>query len=212
MTEQINDQISAFIDDELPDQESAFLLRRFERDPDARDQALRYTMIGAALRNELLGPDPSILRRRISVALTGAQLPVARPAPRWQSPYTRPLLGFGIAAGVAVAAIVGLRILNEARTPNGAIAPLTAANEASQAVAPASDRYVVPQEVADNTSIAPQAQIRLTNYLVHHGEYASRLSRTSVHSNLIGVSEPIPEAIVQPASSVQPISAERPAE
>ena len=33
MTEQINDQISAFIDDELPDQESTFLLRRFERDP-----------------------------------------------------------------------------------------------------------------------------------------------------------------------------------
>ena len=28
MTEQISDQISAFIDDELPDEESAFLLRR----------------------------------------------------------------------------------------------------------------------------------------------------------------------------------------
>ena len=43
--------------------------------------------------------------------------------------------------------------------------------------------------------IAPQ--IRLTNYLVHHGEYASRLSRTSVHSNVVGASEPLPEALVR---------------
>ena len=39
MTEQISDQISAFIDDELSDEESAFLLRRFERDADARNRA-----------------------------------------------------------------------------------------------------------------------------------------------------------------------------
>ena len=70
MTEQINDQTSAFIDDELPDQESAFLLRRFERDPIARDQAVRYTMIGCALRDELLGPDPAIFRRRVAIALS----------------------------------------------------------------------------------------------------------------------------------------------
>jgi negative regulator of sigma E activity len=77
MTDQINDQISAFIDDELSDEESAFLLRRFERDPDARDQAVRYTMIGSALRGELLGPDHAVLRRRIAVAMTGQPLPAA---------------------------------------------------------------------------------------------------------------------------------------
>ena len=116
MTEQINDQISAFIDDELPDQESAFLLRRFERDPEAHGQALRYTLIGSALRNELLGPDPAILRRRIAVALAGkAPLPATRPQARWQSRYARPLLGFGIAASVAVAAIVGMRMINDAQ-------------------------------------------------------------------------------------------------
>jgi negative regulator of sigma E activity len=204
MTDQINDQISAFIDDELPDEESSFLLRRFERDPDARNQALRYTMIGSALRNELLGPDPAILRRRISVALTGASLPAARPqTTRWQSPYMRPLVGFGIAASVAVAALVGLRLLNDARVaPSAAGSPLTAsAPEPARAVAPPPS-YVVPQEVSDSPVVAPQ--IRLTNYLVHHGEYASRLSRTSVHSNVVGTSQPIPEAVLQPASVQRP--------
>jgi sigma-E factor negative regulatory protein RseA len=204
MTEQIHDQISAFIDDELPEQESAFLLRRFERDPEARNQALRYTMIGSALRNELLGPDPAILRRRIAVALTGAPLPAARPPARWQSPYLRPLLGFGIAASVAVAAIVGLRMLNDARVePSTAGSPLTAAvpREPARAVA-ASSSYVVPQDVSDVPVRAPQ--IRLTNYLMHHGEYASRLSRTSVHSNVVGATERLPEAVIAPASVQRP--------
>ena len=73
MTEQINDQISAFIDDELSADESAMLVRRFERDPEARGRALRYTMIGDALRGQLLEPHPSILRRRVAASLSGAQ-------------------------------------------------------------------------------------------------------------------------------------------
>jgi sigma-E factor negative regulatory protein RseA len=200
MTEQINDQISAFIDDELPEQESAFLLRRFERDSDARNQAMRYTMIGSALRNELLGPDPAILRRRLAVALTGAPLPASRPQQRLPSPYLRPLVGFGIAASVAVAAIAGLRTINEARVePSAAESPLISSTLRGplEAVAQAPS-YVVPQEVSDVPIVAPQ--IRLTNYLVHHGEYASRLSRTSVHSNVIGVPERLPEAVVAPVS------------
>lgn len=209
MTEQINDQTSAFIDDELPDQESAFLLRRFERDPIARDQAVRYTMIGCALRNELLGPDPAILRRRIAIALSGAPVPAARPPARWQPRYARPLLGFGIAASVAVAAIVGLRIMNDARVvPGAAAGSLTASavQNANPAVANAAS-YVVPQEVSDVPIVAPQ--IRLTNYLVHHGEYASRLSRTSVHSNVVGGSERLPEAAIQTPASVRAPSESR---
>ena len=56
MTDQINDQISAFIDNELSADESALLVRRFERDPESRTRAMRYTLIGASLRGELLEP------------------------------------------------------------------------------------------------------------------------------------------------------------
>jgi negative regulator of sigma E activity len=186
MTDQINDQISAFIDDELSDEESAFLLRRFERDSDARNLAVRYTMIGSALRGELLGPDTAILRRRVSLALTGAPLTAARPpVSRWHARYARPLIGVGIAASVAIAAIGGLRLLNDARMADGA--GLTASTPEPREVIAAPASYVVPQEVSDAPVVLPA--IRLTNYLVHHGEYASGLSRTSVHSNVVGAVE-----------------------
>src|SRR6476646_11767939 len=149
MTEQISDQISAFIDDELSDEESAFLMRRFERDADARSRAARYTMIGAALRDELVGSDPEILRRRVAAALTGTA-PVAqqRAVARVQWRYLRPAVGVGIAATVAVAAIVGLRAVNFARVgaPGGSAAA-TASLQARTSDPPPS--YVVPREVSD---------------------------------------------------------------
>jgi len=181
MTEQINDQISAFIDDELSVEESALFARRFDRDPSARAQALRYTMIGAALRGEMLEPH-SVLRRRIAAALDGAVPAAERRAPHWSARYARPLLGFGIAAAVAVAAIGTLRLVNETGgAPNGANGGAVLASD--QVVAPS---YVVPQ---DATPAGPvTSPIRLTNYLIHHSEYASGLGRASVSSNVVGAS------------------------
>lgn len=195
MTDDINHQISAFIDDELSEQESAFLVRRFEHNTAARSQAMRYTIIGSALRGELLQPDPNVLRRRIAAAMAGVPqtAAVARQSQRWSIGFAKPLVGVGIAASVAVVAIVGMRQLNESRL---APAPGTAATSpafvAQEVSTPAS--YVVPQEVnAQHPIVSP---IRLTNYLVHHGEYASRLSRTSVHSNVVGAAEDEPESAV----------------
>ncbi|HZF30762.1 MAG TPA: sigma-E factor negative regulatory protein [Gammaproteobacteria bacterium] len=185
MTDKINDQISAFIDDELSEQECAFLVRRFEHDSEARGQAVRYTLIGSALRNELLKPDPAILLRRISSALDGAAAPVvpARTARSWSPRIARPLAGLAIAAGVASIAILGLRALNDTSVP--ASAPVAATQAAADVVEPAS--YVVPRDVAEERPVTPT--IRLTNYVVHHGEYASGLNRTSVHSNVVTAPE-----------------------
>jgi negative regulator of sigma E activity len=205
MTEQTSDQISAFIDDELPDEESAFLLRRLERDADARNRALRYTMIGAALRDELL-PDHTLLRRRIAVALTGAPLPAQRAPARWHARYVRPLLGVGIAASVAIAAIVGLRALNDTRP--GAAGPAAPPLQTRAADVPPS--YVVPQETADAPVVQPA--VRLTNYIVHHSEYASRLSRTSVRSNVVGTAELVPGPVAEPQPQPRPVKRDPAAE
>ena len=182
MTDQINDQISAFIDNELSADETALLVRRFERDPEVRARAMRYTLIGASLRGELLEPHPSVLRQRVAAALGGGTAPsVAKPRERWSDRWARPLLGVGIAATVAVAAIGTLRSLNEATPLPGDLAPVAGAVQPSvESVEGPS--YVVPA-VSDRSRTA--APIRLTNYLMHHGEYASGITRTSVSSNVV---------------------------
>jgi sigma-E factor negative regulatory protein RseA len=207
MTDQINDQISAFIDNELSADESALLVRRFERDSEARARAMRYTLIGASLRGELLEPHPSVLRQRISVALSGAPVPSApRARERWTDRWARPLLGVGIAATVAVVAVGTLRSLNEAslvQNPLNASAipvggfPLQAGDSVR---APS---YVVPQGTDLSRTVAP---IRLTNYLMHHGEFASGLTRTSVNSNVLGGA--VEPAVVTDAAVAKPIPEE----
>jgi negative regulator of sigma E activity len=188
MTDQINDQISAFIDNELSADESALLVRRFERDAEARTRAMRYTLIGASLRGELLEPHPSVLRQRVAAALSGGAAPSnARPRERLTERWARPLLGVGIAATVAVVAVGTLRSLNEA-----SFAPSNVTQPAGIPLQVRDPRtsYVVPQDAEPEQSrtVAP----RLANYLMHHGEFASGLTRTSVNSNVVGaVMEPV---------------------
>src|SRR5690606_17001245 len=193
MSEQIHDQVSAFIDDELSAEESAFLVRRFERDPESRNKLVRYSLIGSALRGELLQPDPDMLRRRVNAALNGspsvlkpagASVPLASAAAnaRWANPA----VGLGLAASVAVAALFTVRAINGPDDSGETTPPLVAT------VVPADS----PQQGARNV-VAPLPPIRLTNYLLHHGEYA-RLSRTSVHSTVVGSMEQpfIMEAVI----------------
>jgi negative regulator of sigma E activity len=181
MTDQINDQISAFIDNELSADETALLVRRFERDPEVRARAMRYTLIGASLRGELLEPHPSVLRQRVAAALWGGTTPsVAKARERWTDRWARPLVGVGIAATVAVGAIGILRSLNESTFASGdATSVAGSVQPGDSGEAP---MYVVPA-VSDRARTT--APIRLTNYLMHHGEYASGLTRTSVSSNVV---------------------------
>ncbi len=200
MTEQINDQISAFIDNELSADESALLVRRFERDTEARARAMRYTLIGASLRGELLEPHPSVLRRRIAAALSGATPNVAKVRERWSERFARPLLGVGIAATVAVVAIGALRFVNEASAP-GVAAGGSTQLQTRDAVAPS---YVVPPATDEQSRVG--APIRLTNYLMHHGEFASGLTRTSVNSNVVGAEL---EPVITDSAVVKPLVVER---
>ncbi len=179
MTQHIHDQMSAFWDDELSAEECAFLVRRLEHDPEARNTVLRYATIGSALRGEMLRPDPNVLRRRISDELDGAAPRQSRPvaAPGWWTRAFRPAVGLGIAAS---AALVGIFVL---RAINGVDADVEGL-QAAQAQ-PDVAGYVVPREFTEQRNVVVP-QILLTNYLMHHGEYASHLSRTTVHSNVVG--------------------------
>jgi len=205
MTDQINDQISAFIDNELPDDESALLVRRFERDSEARTRAMRYTLIGAALRGELLEPHPSVLRQRLAVALSGAMPGVARGKQHQSLRFGAPLLRIGIAAAVAVVAIGTLRWMSDVEVPQSAGAP---AVDTPLVVRNVPELYVVPETTDQARTVVP---ITLTTYLMHHSEYASQLARTSVRSNVVGAAtelvDPDPAPVIsKPVPLEQPVA------
>lgn len=194
MTEEIDEQISAFMDDELSAEESAFLVRRLESDAAARSQFIRYATIGSALRGDLLLADSTVLRRRIQESIAGRVPDPARlsSASTRRARFGRSVAGFGVAALVAVLALIGLRNINGSALgdPGGS----RVADEPSvELSAPVS--YVVPPELPQARVI--EAPIRLTNYLVQHGSFASTLSRTSINSNVIGVVEPELESQAQ---------------
>lgn len=189
MTGKIQDQISAFNDDELSQDECEFLVRRLERDPESREKVLRYAVIGAALRGELLGPDPDVLRNRLRQALDGVSLVPRRTidSPGFAARMIRPALGAGIAASVAALGLLTLNNFASVELRGGA--PLVAAQQTA-----AGDRttqapsYVVPQDSAVILGVAEpliQQPILLTNYLVRHGEYAFGIGRTSIHSSVV---------------------------
>ena len=186
MSEQIKDQISAFTDDELSDEECAFLVRRLARDPGTRDRVLRYSIIGDAMRGELPNPDPDVLRQRIREELDGVRSAESAPVMPDESPrLLRPAIGFGIAATVAVAALVTLNTVNTS-LDTGGTSEMVAGTRTGAPVG--DDSYIVPQEPAEilatDAPLAPPP-IRLTNYLITHGEYARGIRRTSIHTDVI---------------------------
>jgi hypothetical protein len=161
---------------------------------------MRYTLIGSALRGELLEPHPSVLRQRLAAALSGVVPGVARGKQREALRFGAPLLRIGIAAAVAVVAIGTLRYLNDVAPPLESAGVTPPDTELL-----ARDSYVVPA-VTDQTRTG--APITLTTYLMHHSEYASQLARTSASSNMVGaateVVDPDPVPFVSKPEPIEP--------
>jgi negative regulator of sigma E activity len=213
MSEQIREQVSAFLDGELPDTETELLLKRLTRDGELRESFGRYALIGEALR----GAGSQILTRgfagRVNLAIDGepAQVPAhALPsrAPRWW----RPLAGVTVAAGVAAVAIVALQ--QRAISPRvGAAAPVTAQNVIAPLKAAAPGQvslqggggpreplsYTVPTTSAEAPSTITPA--RLTNYVFAHSKYSSVLGQRGVLADLL-IEDDEPQLI--PAQRIPP--------
>jgi negative regulator of sigma E activity len=214
MSEQIHEQVSAFLDGELPDTETELLLKRLTRDAELRESFGRYALIGEALR----GTSPSVLSKsfasRVNRAIDGEPMPAAvqlqiAKSPRWW----RPLAGVGVAAGVAAFAIVALQ--QRATSPNIAqvqpaaivkVAPgMPVADSRPVSVNPSPAAltaqnhealsYTVPTATADSTSA--MAPARLTNYVFAHSKYSSGLGQRGVLADLL-IEDEVPPAVVPP--------------
>lgn len=190
MTERIKEQLSAFLDGELPDPESALLLKRLERDDDLRGALSRYSLIGAVLRSEGDVPAARQVAARVSAAI--AREPTRTAGFSWlpgRVALGRSVAGIAVAAGVAFGAVmlvqqvlsvdadVPVAVLARAEVPP--VQPV--ADDTGPLDAPA-EPYVTPPAADVPAGIAPA---ELANYLVAHYGYASPLVRRSVGAGLI---------------------------
>ena len=196
MTERIKEQLSAFLDGELPEPESALLLKRLERDDDLRGALSRYSLIGAVMRSDGDVPAARQVAARVSAAI--AREPSGRMAvARFQTAaLMRPLAGLAVAAGVTALALLLMQRF-DAGDP-GQPAPVLAqvADAPVEPVMVAADSAETPSRpyttpaAADGPGGLPAAQF--ANYLVAHSSYASPLVGRSVVTGLIAAPQELP--------------------
>jgi len=199
VTRNIEEQLSAFLDGELPDDELQLLVRRLERDDEHRATLARYAAIGSMLRAEPAQLTGNTLRQRVVAALNAEDDNVAPPqtavepeAKAVSYSYARNAL---IAASVAVLAIVGVYTLGtDTPTPAEASAnqgqqfaarstPQLEAGVATGTAAEVSTRTRADRSggSARKAAITPE---RMTSYLVSHGEYSRSFQGAMVDSRI----------------------------
>lgn len=160
-------QLSAMVDEQLDAMEMNLALRRLSRDTGWQARWERYHLISNTLQGHLPDTLDLTFAARLHRAIEAEPLP--EPAARRRSSWYKPMAGFGLAASVALAALVGIQM-------NPSDAPLTAAPvpPASFAAVPVKPTRAVVQTIALNRPLAEDpAQTSLNRYLVNHNGYAS---------------------------------------
>ncbi len=190
MNEELDSQLSAMFDNELPAAECELLARRLSRDEELKARWGRYAAIGATIRAEGGVRLNSDLALRVSTVISSEPAVVAEPvrarpqkvaAPRWWMPVG----GAALAASVAAAAILFLRY--ESPSPGAQSAAQSVPAAASQTLVArgidnsqaSPDSYVVPKTLP-RRSIVPSTQ--LANYVVAHSEFSSPVNRRNLLS------------------------------
>ena len=193
MSEQIREQVSAFLDGELPDSEAELLLKRLARDGQLRESFGRYALIGEALRGPSLSPVTKGFASRVQLAVGGVSHAggghrvEARTARWW-----RPFAGAAVAAGVAAVAVVAFQ--QRADAPGVRVAAVPSPREAIS--------YTVPAAPGGAGAGMPAA--RLTNYVFAHSRYASGLDQRGVLADLLIEADEQQPAVGEAAAHVAP--------
>lgn len=195
MNEELDSQLSAMFDDELPAAECELLARRLSRDELLKARWGRYAVIGATIRAEGGVRLNAGLAGRVSAAISSEPTLAAEPAPqpkkRWESNWWQPLAGVAAAAGVAAVSIYWMRsqvlpdtlpyvatsVVPAVATANTTLAATTAS--ATQVSTGEPDSYVVPKN-APRRLVVPSTE--LANYVVAHSEFSSPVTRRNLLS------------------------------
>lgn len=176
INETIREQISAFVDGELPDGEAELLLRQLAADASLKAEAERFLKLGGAVRGDAVQA-MGAMRAGIAaeVAAEPAPMPMAEaPAVAMPGRVMKPVLGVAVAASVAVMALIGLRQLE----PGGEVAPSMLRDLSAVAI----DAGSLATEPPLNDLVSDRPSDRLTQYYLSHGQSSSNLG-----SRLVGL-------------------------
>jgi sigma-E factor negative regulatory protein RseA len=193
MNEELDSQLSAMFDDELPEGECQLLARRLSRDDTLKVRWRRYAVIGAAVRAERgVRMDLRLetnLATRVSAtisaepALEGTAVAQSRSRAGGGMRWWQPVAGVGIAAGVAAMSVLWVRsqgvVGSDTLVAQNAPPSTTVM---SQPVATSASTYVVPTKVEPRT---PMPAAELANYLFAHSEYSTPVTRRFPLSSLV---------------------------
>lgn len=172
------EQLSAFLDGELPPREMELLLARLDREPRQREALARYAMIGEVIRTGRGRVEALDIAEHVRLQLEREARGEVPAAPAAQPEGRTAWLPGAIAATVAlVAVLAGVPFLmqGERSLPvEGAVPVAALTDEPLSDITPATARR-----------LNPKAAARLTGYLVAHGQYANQLSRNTFDSHLV---------------------------
>lgn len=224
MNEELDSQLSAMFDDELPAAECELLARRLSRDEQLKARWGRYAVIGATIRAERGVRLNAGLAGRVSAAISSEAPLTAEPAPQpkksWDRRWWQPLAGVAAAAGVAAVSIIWMRsqvspdslpAVAQTAVPAISIANSTANTPVAATVASLTSRgttgepdsYVVPKN-SPRRLVVPSTE--LANYVVAHSEFSSPVTRRNLLSSFMasesGTAGPSPGS-EEPTEDVQ---------
>ncbi len=172
MSQSVEEQLSALLDNELPVEEEELLFRRLENNPEYRAVLGRYSLMRELIASSDVDPATLQISERVRAVLHDEVIPVESTVQKniW-SGTGNGLFRFGTAAAVAMIAVMAFVSLNYDSGTGQTIAPGGANNI-----------YPSPVIRADRRVIGPG---RLTGYLVSHGEFSNPLSRRMIDSHIV---------------------------
>ena len=168
MNQPNNEQLSALIDGE---QDGEHVLDNLIHNQEMKDTWSRYHLIGDCIRGNLAEEISNSVSTQVSHALLDEPTILAPETTKRFS--IKPIVGFAIAASVAMAAVFNLQNGNEINPVSNDV-PAIAATTTNQAqtfsfIGP----QILPAAVKQSEMVNSMANQRLNKYLMNHSEYQS---------------------------------------
>ncbi len=206
MNEELDSQLSAMFDDELPQAECELLARRLSRDEPLKARWGRYATIGAVIRAERGVRLNAPLAGRVNAVLLAEPALAAHTAPRDRRSRLRwgqRVAAAAMAASVAAVSILWLRTqapTEIALTAGVATAP--ALGPGPSAAATRADSYIVPVPKPAGV-VVPSTE--LANYVVAHSMFSPPVARRNLLSAFM-TSEPAAAGTEEPQGDVKGVA------